>query len=166
MQNEVGAPTTCKTSWIDLVSGRATPRFAQVILEWRGTWFLARVALTVTFLASGIAKVVNFSAAVSEQVGYGMPFPVFMAALTMAIELLGSLFILFGRWVWLGAGMLGVFTGLGAVIAHPFWLAPATSRSTESAAFLEHVGLIAGLVLVALVSERSGAIAAVERRGK
>ena len=77
------------------------------------------------------------------------------AALTIGIELVGSILILTGRFLWLGAGMLGVFTLLAAFTANAFWTMPAgQDRFMATNAFFEHVGLIGGFVLVALVAER------------
>jgi uncharacterized membrane protein YphA (DoxX/SURF4 family) len=64
--------------------------------------------------------------------------------------------VLIDRWVWLGAGMLGVFTAIGAVTAHAFWKVSGRARVEAIAVFLMHLGLIAAFVLCALVAEREG----------
>lgn len=131
-----------------------TPPLIDTILDWRGTWLAARLAIVLVFLVSAFGHLSDFGAAVAEQVNYGLPAPKFMAALTVAVEIAGSLLILTGRLVWLGAGMLGVFTALGAVFAHPFWAIQGPARLDALASFLEHVGLVGGLILVALVARR------------
>lgn len=131
-----------------------TPPMIDEILDWQGTWLAARLALVLVYLVSGFGHLSDFRAAVAEQGSYGMPTPEFMAALTVAVEIAGSLLILTGRLVWLGAGMLGVFTTLGAVFAHPFWAIQGPARFDALASFLEHVGLVGGLILVALVARR------------
>ncbi|WP_421386582.1 DoxX family protein [Agrobacterium tumefaciens] len=131
-----------------------TPPMIDEILDWQGTWLAARLALVLVYLVSGFGHLSDFRAAVAEQGSYGMPAPEFMAALTVAVEIAGSLLILTGRLVWLGAGMLGVFTTLGAVFAHPFWALQGPARFDALASFLEHVGLVGGLILVALVARR------------
>jgi hypothetical protein len=99
----------------------AAPNFVRAILEWPWTWPLARFALVVTFLASGLSKIANLSGGVTE-----------MAE----------------------AGMLGGFTGLGAVTAHAFWKVSGPERKEAIAVFLMHFGLIAALALDALLAER------------
>lgn len=131
-----------------------TPPLVDKILDWRGTWLAARFAIVLVYLVSGFGHLADFGAAVAEQVNYGLPAPEFMAALTVGVEIVGSLLILTGRLVWLGAGMLGVFTALGAVFAHPFWASLGPARFDALASFLEHVGLVGGLILVALVARR------------
>ncbi|MCV3768254.1 DoxX family protein [Rhizobium sp. TRM95796] len=136
-----------------MIKLKAPPLIAK-ILDWRGTWLTARLAIVLVFLVSAFGHLFDFGAAVAEQVSYGLPAPEFMAALTVAVEVAGSLLILTGQLVWFGAGMLGVFTALGAVFAHPFWAIQGAARFDALASFLEHVGLVGGLMLVALVARR------------
>jgi uncharacterized membrane protein YphA (DoxX/SURF4 family) len=63
--------------------------------------------------------------------------------------------VLIGRWVWLGAGMLGVFTAIGTVTAHAFWKVSGRERKEALAVFLMHFGLIAAFMLDALLAERA-----------
>lgn len=133
--------------------GARTPAFVGRIVDHRLTWFLARLALVGAYLIGGIVKLADWPAAVAEQGHFGMTPPAFWAALTIAVELIGPLLILSGRLVWLGAGMLGVFTLLAAVTANAFWTMPAGAmRFAATNAFFEHMGLIGGFVLVARVA--------------
>ncbi len=131
-----------------------TPRFVGGILDWRWTGFLARLALVGAYLLGGIVKASDWTAAVAEQAHFGMSPPALWAALTIAIEIVGPLLILSGRLVWLGAGMLGVFTLFAAITANAFWAMPAgQERFMATNAFFEHLGLIGGFVLAAMVAE-------------
>lgn len=131
------------------------PRFVDAVLDWRPTWLLARLALVSAYLLGAIVKLGDWSAAVAEQAHFGMAPPEFWAAATIAIELIGPLLILSGRLVWLGAGMLGVFTLLAAITANAFWAMPAgQARFMATNAFFEHIGLIGGFILVALLARR------------
>jgi uncharacterized membrane protein YphA (DoxX/SURF4 family) len=81
-----------------------------------------------------------------------------LAALTIAVELLGPALILSGRQVWLGAGMVGVFTALAAVKANAFWLMPVgPARVMATNAFVEHIGLVGGLALAAILARLQNA---------
>ncbi len=131
-----------------------TPRFVGAILDWRWTGFLARLALVGAYLLGGIVKASDWTAAIAEQAHFGMSPPALWAALTIAVEIVGPLLILSGRLVWLGAGMLGVFTLFAAITANAFWAMPAgQDRFMATNAFFEHLGLIGGFVLVALVAK-------------
>ena len=59
--------------------------------------------------------------------------------------------VILNRWTWLGAGALGVFTALATVLAHQFWTLDGTQRIRELNTFLEHLAIIAGFVLVAMI---------------
>jgi uncharacterized membrane protein YphA (DoxX/SURF4 family) len=143
------------------MNGQTTPQFVQAILEWQWTWPIARFALVVFYLCSGLSKIANFRGAVAEMVEARMPAPAAMALLSIFVELTGSVLVLIDRWVWLGAGMLGVFTAIGAVTAHAFWKVSGRARVETIAVFLMHLGLIAAFVLCALVAEREGRAALV-----
>ena len=50
---------------------------------------------------------------------------------------------------------LGLFTALATGIAHPFWqMADPVARFHERVTFLEHIGLIGGLMMAAILRER------------
>ena len=133
-----------------------TPAFVRTILDWRVTWFVARLALVSAYLLGAVVKLADFPAAVAEQAHFGMHPPVLWAVLTIAVELIGPALILSGRLVWLGAGMLGVFTGLAALTANAFWTMQGDARFMATNAFFEHLGLIGGFVLAAVIAERAG----------
>ncbi len=132
-----------------------TPRFVTAILDWRPTWFIARLALSSAYLLGGIVKLTDWQGAVAEQAHFGMSPPALWAALTIGLELVGPLLILTGRLVWLGAGMLGVFTLLAAVTANAFWTMPmGQERFMATNAFFEHIGLIGGFIAIAMIAQR------------
>lgn len=132
------------------------PRFVDAILDWPPAWFLARLMLVGAYLLGGAVKLTDWRGAIAEQAHFGMNPPALWAALTIAIELIGPILILSGRLIWLGAGMLGVFTLLAAFTANAFWAMPSgPERFAATNAFFEHVGLIGGFVLAALVAEQA-----------
>ena len=133
---------------------RADPRFVDAILSWRWTGFLARLALVGAYILGAIVKASDWHGAVAEQAHFGMSPPALWAALTIAVEAIGPILILSGRLVWLGAGMLGVFTLLAAITANAFWaMPPGQERFAATNAFFEHLGLIGGFVLAAMIAQ-------------
>jgi len=136
-------------------SAHREPAVVRAILDWRGTWFLARLALVSAYLLGGAVKALDFSGAVAEQAHFGLHPPAVWAAVTIVVETLGAVLVMTRRWVWLGAGMLSVFTGLAALTANAFWAMPdGHERFMATNAFFEHLGLIGGFVLVALIAHR------------
>jgi uncharacterized membrane protein YphA (DoxX/SURF4 family) len=141
-----------------MIAARRNPRFVNAILDWPGAAHLARLALVSAYLLGAVVKITDFQGAVAEQAHFGMTPEALWAVLTIAVEIVGPLLILTRRWLWLGAGMLGVFTLLAAFKANAFWVLPAGhDRFMATNAFFEHVGLIGGFVLVALLDRRERA---------
>ena len=126
---------------------RPAERIVDRILDWDGTWLLARLALVGAYLLGGLVKLTDWPGAVAEQAHFGLTPPALWAALTIAVELIGPLLILLDRALWLGAGALGVFTVLAALIANDFWTMAGQERFMATNAFFEHVGLVGGFAL-------------------
>ena len=59
-----------------------------------------------------------------------------------------------GYFVWLGAGGLGVLTAVAMLVANNFSAAPPGAQLNVANGFFEHFGLIAGLVLVAVIADQ------------
>lgn len=130
------------------------PAFVRTILRWRWTGLFARLLLVGAYLLGGVVKATDWPAAVAEQAHFGMHPPALWAALTIAVEIVGPLLILSGRLVWLGAGMLGVFTVLAAITANAFWaMPPGPERFMATNAFFEHLGLVGGFILAAMLAD-------------
>jgi uncharacterized membrane protein YphA (DoxX/SURF4 family) len=129
------------------------PRWVDFILDWRGTWLLARIGLSGAFLVGALTKLSNFGAAVAEQQHFGLHPAWLWAVLAIAVEFIGPALIISGRFVWLGAGALGVLTAIATYVANDFWNMTGAARFAAFNSFFEHIGLIAGLVLAALIAE-------------
>ncbi|VWX53575.1 DoxX family protein [Novosphingobium sp. 9U] len=129
-----------------------TPRPIAAILDHPATWFVARLALTGPYILGGVVKLTDWQGAVAEQAHFGLQPAALFAALTIAVELIGPALILANRLAWLGAGMLGVFTLLAALLANAFWTMHGPERFMATNAFFEHLGLVGGFVLVATIS--------------
>ena len=99
-------------------------------------------------------KLSNFPAAIAEQEHLGLRPGWAWATATIAVELGGSALVMLGRWVWLGAGGLGVLTAVAMLAANDFWAMTGHDRFMALNSFFEHLGLIAGLVLVSVLSLR------------
>jgi uncharacterized membrane protein YphA (DoxX/SURF4 family) len=137
--------------------GRTDPRWVDAVLDWRWTWLAARIALSGPYIVGALMSDLRSAALEQEHFGLhpGLPW----ALLTIAVEISGPLMIISGRFVWLGAGMLGVFTGLANLLANSFWEMTGDARFAATNGFFEHIALIAGFVLAALAAEheqRSG----------
>ena len=117
---------------------------------------LARIAAALPFLLSGLAKLTDFGGAIAEVRGLtGLEPAALFAVLVIATQLIGSaLLIAGGRFTWIGAGLLAGFTVVATLYAHAFWLKPEAERFLNRNIFFEHISILGGLALAAILSAR------------
>jgi uncharacterized membrane protein YphA (DoxX/SURF4 family) len=137
-----------------MTSKTDTPHWISAILSWRWLLPISRMALVSAFLIGGIQKLVDFPAAVAEQAHFGLQPAWLWAAAAIVVELGCSTLLILGRWVWFGAGGLGVLTTVAMLTTNDFWSKTGHDRFLAVNAFFEHLGLVAGLVLVSVMSQR------------
>lgn len=114
----------------------------------------ARLALGSAFLASAVTKTLDFNGAVGEVRGLtGLEPAAVFAVLVILTQYSGSiLLILGGRLVWVGAALLSGFTFVATMVAHDFWNKVGGAAARDLTTFLEHMGLIGGFFLAALIT--------------
>ena len=135
-----------------------TPRPIAALLKSPRLSVLARVLLTLPYWWSGLSKIVNLTGALDEASHFGLKPAWLVVVATIVVQLGGSIALILGRAGWLAAGALGVFTAFATLIAHPFWtVADPMERFHALNTFLEHIGLIGGFVLAAILVERDRA---------
>ncbi|QIB35552.1 DoxX family protein [Ancylobacter pratisalsi] len=132
-----------------------TPALISGILRSPITAFVARLLLVFMFLGSGIDKLVNFGNAQEEMAYFGLNPPALFAVLTIIAQLGGAALILINRATWLGAGGLAIFTVLTIPIAHHFWTMEGEARLIEFYFVVEHLAVVGGMMLVAILAERT-----------
>jgi uncharacterized membrane protein YphA (DoxX/SURF4 family) len=128
------------------------PRWVRAILSWPWLLPISRIALVSAFLIGGIQKLIDFPGAIAEQAHFGLQPAWMWAVAAVIVELGGSVLVIVGRWVWLGAGGLDVLTAIAMFAANDFWAKAGHDRFIAVNDFFEHLGLIAGLVLVSVLS--------------
>lgn len=115
--------------------------------------WLAKALLAIAFVYSGVSKLLNFDAAIGEANHFGLSPAPFFAAAVLATQLVGAALMLLGRGLWLvlGALALATFTVITTLIGHPFWTMSGMEQFHNRNAFLEHLGLVGGFLLVAVL---------------
>jgi XapX domain-containing protein len=122
---------------------------ASPIVRW-----LALLGLCAAYVQGGLQKLLDFNAAVSEAQHFGLPAAPLIAGAAIATELGGSFLVLSGLYRWIGALWLAAFTLVATFVANRFWeIAPAQRFMVENA-FFEHIGLVGGFLLLAIVDLR------------
>ena len=125
------------------------------LLHSRAFYVLATGTLTYIFWWSGITKLLDWPGAVAEMQHFGLNPPAFFAALTIGVQLVGSLLIVeAGRWAWLGAAVLAGFTLTTIPIAHRFWEMDGMEGFLEKALVQDHMSVIGGLAVAAILAHQ------------
>ncbi len=126
------------------------------ILDSRAASLVGRVLLTSSFLESIYSKLTNWPGALGEMMHFNLaPAPAYAIA-TLITHVVGVGLIIWGRFAWVGAGMLGVFTALTIPIGHHFWTLTGHEAQVEKFFAFEHVSVIGGLILAAMLCRREG----------
>ncbi|AIO41402.1 DoxX family protein [Burkholderia territorii] len=130
-----------------------TPAWVRALLSQPWVLPLVRLALVSAYLLGGVAKALDFNGAVAEQAHFGLHPAALWAALAIAVEIAGSLCVVFRRFTWLGAGSLGMLTLVAMIVANDFWNRSGVDHFIALNSFFEHLGLIAALVLATVLDD-------------
>jgi putative oxidoreductase len=117
---------------------------------------VARACLAATFIISALRHLFNWSAALDEMAGFGMPRSMVLLIGSIALRLAGGLSVLAGfeaRW---GAVLLLLFVVPATFLGHAFWAKPAGERTHEFIEFLNNLSMTGGVLLVLIAG--SGAV--------
>ena len=112
---------------------------------------LGRVLLASLFVISGILKIVGFSGTVAYFGALGLPLPMLVALLTIAVEAGGGLLLMTGRGVKPMALLIALFTVGATLSAHHFWTLEGAAAQAQLTHFLKNVALIGALLLVSAI---------------
>ena len=110
---------------------------------------VGRLLIAVMFLLAGISKIGAFAGTSGYIASKGLPMPDVVAALTIAIEIGGSLLLILGfctRWAALA---LAGFTLRAAVIFHNYWTMPAAQQTVQQIMFMKNIAIVGGLLTIA-----------------
>ena len=131
------------------------PTLIETLLTNRAVAVLARVILTFPFWGSGLDKLINFSGGVAEMRQFGLEPALLFNIAVLTTQLVGSALIISGRYVWLGAGALGIFTALTIPVVHRFWTMEGAAALHAFHTAAEHIGMIGGLITVSILAART-----------
>ncbi|GLQ99349.1 DoxX family protein [Dyella mobilis] len=130
------------------------PYWVAALLSFPWVAPLLRVALASAYVIGGVDKLMHFHDAMLEQQHFGLNPGWLWAAITVVVELGGSLCVIVNRWVWLGAGGLGVLTVVAMVVANDFWNLSGAAHFGALNSFFENLGLIAALVMATQLADK------------
>jgi putative oxidoreductase len=110
---------------------------------------IARLALSVLFLWSGVMKLLGYSAFVAYLQAKGVPFVQIAAPIATAIEVLGGIMLIVGLLIRPLGLVMAVYTLATAVLGHDFWnVADAALQHDMVIHFWKNVGIAGGFLLL------------------
>jgi uncharacterized membrane protein YphA (DoxX/SURF4 family) len=122
------------------------------VLQSNWLYYAGAAALTSVFWWSGLVKLIDLAGTQAEMAHFGLNPPLIFALATIALQLGASALVVFGgRYAWLGAAALACFTLVTIPLAHDFWNRTGEAAFFEKTIAQEHVSVIGGLVLAAIL---------------
>jgi putative oxidoreductase len=110
---------------------------------------LGRLCIGALFLPDAYGKIMNFSGFAASLATRGLPFPTVWAVLAIIAVGGGSLAVLLGYRVRLGAVLLIAFVIMANATSHRFWeFQEAAAYRTQASSFWKNTALIGGLIFI------------------
>jgi putative oxidoreductase len=109
---------------------------------------LARILLAAIFISAGLSKLSGFDGTVGYIASKGLPLPAVLAALTIALEVLGGIAVVIGYKARIAGFLLAGFSVLAAIIFHNFWAVPADQAYIQNIMFMKNLSMAGGLLLL------------------
>ena len=109
---------------------------------------VGRLLLAAIFVVAGFNKIPGFDGVAGYIASKGLPMPQVLAALTIALELVGGIMLVVGykvRWVALAFFLWLIPTTL---IFHKFWGIDAAQVQNQMNHFMKNVAIMGGMALV------------------
>lgn len=110
---------------------------------------IGRLLLALLFLPAGISKLTGYAGTVGYINSVGMPLPEIGAAVAIAVEIGGSLALIFGFGTRVAAVVLAGFTLVASFYFHNFWALPAEQAFMQQLMFFKNVAVVGGLLTLA-----------------
>ena len=131
-----------------------TPGWIAAILSWPWLLPVSRIALVSAFLIGGIQKLIDFPGAIAEQARFGLQPAWLWAAAAVIVELGGSALVILGTLCLVWRRWPRRLHNGRDVCGERFWAKAGHDRFIAVNDLFVHLGLIAGLVLVSILSLR------------
>lgn len=110
---------------------------------------IGRVLLSVIFIISASAKIVEWNGTVQMMAAKGLPLPSLLLAVATFVELAGGIGMLLGIFSRVSALALFVYLIPVTLIMHNFWSVSATQMNMQLVNFLKNLAIMGGLSMLA-----------------
>ena len=113
-------------------------------------FIVGRSLLGLYFIAPGLSKVFNYASTLTLMKMKGVPFSTALLPVTIAIQLLGGIFLVLGKNLRLTAFILFGLTIFINIFIHNFWTSHGDpSQAHEIQNFIKNLAIAAGLLILA-----------------
>ncbi|TAL94669.1 MAG: DoxX family protein [Paraburkholderia sp.] len=114
-----------------------------------GVILIARIALAVLFLWSGVMKLTGYAGFVGYLQSKGVPFVPIAAPIAVAVETLGGLFLVLGFKIRPLGIVMALYTVATAIVGHDFWnITDAALQHDMVIHFWKNIGIAGGFLLL------------------
>jgi putative oxidoreductase len=111
---------------------------------------IARLLVTLEFLVALNGKIFGWSGQAAYMAGKGMSFVTPLLAAALAIEAVGSLFLITGFRARAAAAVMFVYLGIISFRLHAFWTLTGNSAAQNQVHFFKNLGMMGGLLMIAV----------------
>ena len=112
---------------------------------------IGRILVASLFLPAGVSKLMGFDGTVAYFGSLGLVLPAALAALVIAIEVVGGITLVLGYKTQMTAITLALFTLGASIIGHAYWALPADQVFVAKLLFYKNIAIIGGLLILASV---------------
>ena len=112
-------------------------------------FLIGRVLLGIYFLLPGLGKIFTYSDNLILLASKGVPLESIALPLTILIEIILGLFLIFGKHIRISSVILCVLTILINIFIHDFWNLYGVEMEHEGQNFYKNMGVAAGLLILA-----------------
>jgi len=117
-----------------------------ILKEWSP--LVGRILIGVLFLPAGIGKISGWAGTAGYMASKGVPMVSLLLALTILIEIVGSLMIIFGYRARLAAGIMFLWLIPVTLTMHNFWDADAAHKMIQSIMFYKNTAIMGTMLLI------------------
>ncbi len=109
---------------------------------------VGRIAMASLFIWSGAGKIPGFGRTVAAIASKGLPFPQFLAAATIFVELGLGLAIVIGWRTRIAAALTALWLIPTTIFFHNYWAAPAAQVMMQQINFMKNASIFGGMLLL------------------
>ena len=118
-------------------------------------FILGRTLLGFYFIGPGLGKIFDFTSTLILMQMKGVPLSSILLPITIFVQIVGGVFLIFGKQLRIASLLLFVLTILINLYIHDFWsLAGDPSQAHEIQNFVKNLAIAAGLLVLATKDKR------------